>query len=318
MPYTYEPLKLKSRNSMKLAAIDIGSNAIRLQIVKVFEEKKLVSFKRLQFLRFPLRLGHDVFEDGKISKETLQKFTKLMATFKNLIDLYEVDGYNAVATSAMREAKNGRAIRDHIEQTTGLKIEIISGRREAKVLYKAIIPFLKKHTYLHIDVGGGSTELNVFKGKKLINSKSFRIGSVRKLYKEERIETFKRMKSWLAETGIMEDRNITAIGTGGNINKLFKISNKQKGGQLAFAELRALRAYVDEYSISERVSLLKMNPDRADVIIPASEIYIKVMNFAKSDHIMVPQVGLKDGVIYELYENLTHNDRSEIEVLDED
>lgn len=303
---------------MILAAIDIGSNAIRLQIVKVYKTKKLVSFKRLQFLRFPLRLGHDVFEDGKISKATLLKFTKLMATFKNLIDLYEVNGYAAVATSAMREAKNGESVRDYIEDHTGLNIEIIIGRREANILYKAIIPFLKKHTYIHIDVGGGSTELNVFKGKKLINSKSFRIGSVRKIYKKERVEIFKHMKSWMDETGLMNDRNITAIGTGGNINKLFKIANKDKGNLLPFAELKALRAYVDEYSISERISLLKMNPDRADVIIPASEIYIKVMNFAKSDHIMVPQVGLKDGVIYEIYEKLSNNDKSKIEVLEED
>ena len=303
---------------MILAAIDIGSNAIRLQIVKVYKAKKLVSFKRLQFLRFPLRLGHDVFEDGKISKSTLQKFTKLMATFKNLIDLYEVDGYTAVATSAMREAKNGTSVRDHIENTTGINIEIISGSREAKILYKAIIPFLKKSTYIHIDVGGGSTELNVFKGKKLIKSKSFRIGSVRKLHKAKRTETFKSMKSWMDETGLMNESNITAIGTGGNINKLFKIANKEKGNQLPFAQLKALRAYVDEYNIAERISLLKMNPDRADVIIPACEIYIKVMSFAKSDHIMVPKVGLKDGVIYEIYEKLSNNDSSKVEVLEED
>ena len=304
---------------MKLAAIDIGSNAIRLQIVKVYEEKKLVSFKRLQFLRFPLRLGHDVFEDGKISKATLLKFTKLMCTFQNLIELYEVTAYSAVATSAMREAKNGKAVRDHIEDHTGLSIDIITGNKEAKILYKAIIPFLKKKkNYVHIDVGGGSTELNVFNGKKLTKSKSFRIGSVRKIYKEERIETFKSMKNWLSGIPLMQQGNITSIGTGGNINKLYKIANKEKGNYLPFAELKALRAYVNEYSIKERISHLKMNPDRADVIIPASEIYIKTMNFVNSDRIMVPQVGLKDGLIYELYERISSHNLDEVEVLDED
>ncbi len=304
---------------MKLAAIDIGSNAIRLQIVKVYTTKKIVSYKRLQFLRFPLRLGHDVFKDGKISKVTRQKFTKLMATFKNLIDLYEVDGHTAVATSAMREAKNGKAIRDYIENQTGLAIEIISGRKEANILCKAIIPFLKKNnTYIHIDVGGGSTELNVFEGKELKKSKSFRIGSVRKLPNEKRIEIFKNIKSWLDKTDLMKKSNTIAIGTGGNINKLFKIANIEKGNQLPFAQLRALRAYVDEYTLNERILLLKMNPDRADVIIPASEIYIKTMFFAQSDHIMVPQVGLKDGVIYELYDNLSNNQQTRIEVLEED
>lgn len=301
---------------MKLAAIDIGSNAIRLQIVKVYKEKNLVSFKRLQFLRFPLRLGRDVFAEGKISLATKEKFVKLMATFKNLIDLYEVEGYTAVATSAMREAKNGKAIREHIEKNTSLKIEIISGKKEAKILYKAIIPFLKKKPYIHIDVGGGSTELNIFYEKKLIKSKSFNIGSVRKLHKEERIETFKEMKSWITEINVINQKNLTTIGTGGNINKLFKIANKEKGNTLPFTELKALRAYVNEYSFNERISQLKMNPDRADVIIPASEIYIKVMNFVNSDRIMVPQVGLKDGLIYELYEKISDRDLAEVAVLD--
>lgn len=300
---------------MKLAAIDIGSNAIRLQIVQVYEAKKLVSFKKLQFLRFPLRLGHDVFKDGKVSKATLQKFTKLMTTFKNLIDLYDVDGYSAVATSAMREAKNGNTVKEHIEEHSGLKIDIISGNREAKILCKAIVPFLQKKTYIHIDVGGGSTELNVFKDKKLVKSKSFRIGSVRKLGKEERIEKFKTMKAWISGIEQMNEKNITSIGTGGNINKLFKIAKKDKGNTLPFAELKALRAYVNEFSLKERISHLKMNPDRADVIIPASEIYIKAMNFVNSDRMMVPRVGLKDGLIYDLYEKISKHNLGNIEFL---
>lgn len=303
---------------MKLAAIDIGSNAIRLQIVKVYNEKSLVSFKRLQFLRFPLRLGHDVFVSGKISNATQEKFLKLMSTFKNLIDLYEVENYTAVATSAMREAKNGKSIKDQILKDVGLRLEIISGKKEAKILYKAIIPFLKNRPYIHVDVGGGSTELNIFLKKSLLKSKSFKIGSVRKLHKEERIEIFKEMKNWISSIDSFDRKNITSIGTGGNINKLFKIANKEKGNTLPYTELKALRAYVNEYSLKERISQLKMNPDRADVIIPASEIYIKVMSFVNSDRIMVPQVGLKDGLIYELYENLSDLNPNEVAVLGND
>lgn len=300
---------------MKIAAIDIGSNAIRLQIVKAIETKKLVSFKRLQYVRFPLRLGKDVFDKGEILDPTKEKFTKLMTTFRHLIELYEVVGYSTVATSAMREAINGKAIKTYIKKEAGISIDIISGSREAKILYKAIIPYLGKENYLHIDVGGGSTELNFFRGKRLIKSKSFKIGSVRKLTRKERDRTFKEIKEWITDTGLGNLQNIVSIGTGGNIHKLYKIANKGSNIEITLAELRALRAYVNEFSLEDRMSFLKMNPDRADVIIPASEIYIKIMSFIKSDHIMVPQVGLKDGLIYELYEKLSGKDLSEIEFL---
>lgn len=300
---------------MKLASIDIGSNAIRLLIVRAFTEKNKVSFKKLEFLRFPLRLGRDVFDHKQISDETLKKFTLLMQTFKNLMDLYEVEGYYAVATSAMREAKNGKTVQKHIEQATGVSINIISGSSEASILQKAIIPYLEDEKYLHIDVGGGSTELNIFKGKKLSASRSFKIGSVRKLSTTERKETLSKMKEWLDKSVLKKESSITAIGTGGNINKLYKIANKGKNIYIPIAELKALRAYVSAFSFDERKSFLKMNPDRADVIIPASEIYISMMDMVKSDRIMVPQVGLKDGLIYTLYEQVTDSDLSEIEVL---
>lgn len=302
---------------MKLAAIDIGSNAIRLQIVKAFEENKRVSFKKLEFLRFPLRLGKDVFSDKKISKETAAKFAMLMSAFKTLIDLYEVDGYRAVATSAMREAKNGKEILASVKALHDLDIEIIPGKQEAKLLRKAIAPFLKNESYIHIDVGGGSTELNIFEGRKIVAGRSFKIGSVRKLGKEKRRDTFSEMKQWIYDNGHSAKSKMTAIGTGGNINKLYKIANKGTDKYVPIAELKALRAYVKAFTLDERKSFLKMNPDRADVIIPASDIYINVMNMVRSPRILVPKVGLKDGLTYELYVNLSGQKFSDIKFLDE-
>ncbi|MEM9823395.1 MAG: phosphatase [Bacteroidota bacterium] len=302
---------------MKLAAIDIGSNAIRLQIVKVFEENDLVSFKKLEFLRFPLRLGHDVFKKGKITKQTIKRFAKLMQTFKLLIELYEVEAYHAVATSAMREAKNGKAIQQHIHEKIGLKIDIISGGQEASILNKAIIPYLEdRHDYIHIDVGGGSTELNLFSGKKIKVSQSFRIGSVRKLSTKAREKTLKNMKEWMKSAQPKKSQHIIGIGTGGNINKLYKLAQKADDLALSLAELKAIRAYVREFSYEERMSILKMNPDRADVIVPASEIYIQVLQNIKSDYILVPRVGLKDGLIYELYEQVSQKNLTQIEFLE--
>ena len=302
---------------MKLASIDIGTNAIRLQIVKVFEEDKLVSFKKLEFLRFPLRLGHDVFKKKKISPQTQEKFANLMQTFKLLMDLYEVNNYYAVATSAMREAENGKEVQKHIKNEIGLDINIITGKKEAQILNKAIIPNLKDKYYIHIDVGGGSTELNLFHGKALKKSQSFKIGSVRKLSASARKDTLESMKKWCRNAFPKKTKNIVGIGTGGNINKLFKIANKSNTNIISLAELKALRAYVKAYSFEDRLKILKMNPDRADVIIPASEIYISVLENVGCDQIMVPKVGLKDGLIYDLYEQTTNNKIEELAFIEQ-
>ncbi len=302
---------------MKLAVIDIGSNAIRLQIVRAFENNDLISFKKLEYLRFPLRLGHDVFKIGSISVPVLDKLAKLMKTFKLLIDLYEVEGYSAVATSAMREAKNGKEVRSFIFNQVGLKVSVISGDEEAKVLNKAIIPTLQKSKYIHIDVGGGSTELNIFDGKKRIKGSSFKIGSVRQLSINDRDLILNEIEDWIEQFKFGKSENVIGIGTGGNINKIFNLKHKPSGNQISLAELKALRAYLDAFSLEDRMSILKMNPDRADVIVPASDIYIHVMECMESDQIMVPKVGLKDGLVYELYERLSQKDLSEIEFLEE-
>jgi len=300
---------------MKLAAIDIGSNAIRLQIVRVYDDGDLVSFKKLEFLRFPLRLGHDVFTSGKISFPIAEKFVKLMTTFKLLIELYEVDDYFAVATSAMREATNAEELNNHIRKETSLQISVISGEMEAQILNKAIIPILQDRKYVHIDVGGGSTELNLISSGKLTESRSFKIGSVRKLSSTQRSEIFDGIKDYIKSSDFNKTKNIVGIGTGGNINRLYGLANKANNMTLSLAELKAVRAYVKEFSLEQRMSILKMNPDRADVIVPASEIYIKVLKEMGSDQILVPKVGLKDGLVYELYERVSHKRLSKIEYL---
>lgn len=288
---------------MILAAIDIGSNAIRLQVVRTIDEDGYISFKKLEFLRFPLRLGKDAFNKGEITTPTIKKFKKLMHAFKLLIDLYEVDATIAVATSAMREARNGESICSEVLKEIGVKIDVISGQEEAIILTKAIIPFLDEKTYVHIDVGGGSTELTIYENKLQIASQSFKLGSVRKLNEKKRKVVFTGIKTFIKENESLLHSTIYTIGTGGNINKLFKLSNQKFNQSISLAELRALNAYVREYSLEERVRKLKMNPDRADVIIPASLIYIELMKIVESDQMFVPGVGLKDGLLYQLFES---------------
>ena len=297
---------------MLLAAIDIGSNAIRLQIIRGNENKGKVSFKKLEFIRFPLRLGKDAFTQKEIQKSTLEKFEKLMRTFKLMIDLYEVDHYFAVATSAMREAKNGKAIINSIATYFNLKIDIISGDLEAEILSKAIIPYLDDKNYIHIDVGGGSTELNFYVNKKRIKSRSFKVGSVRNLNEAKSKQLYKQITTWVNGVTKKFSGPIIGIGTGGNINKLFKLSNQKYNGSVSLTELKGMQAYVSQYSYDERIKFLNMNPDRADVILPASNIYIKILSIVGADQILVPGAGLKDGLLYSLYERSSKKSIKEV------
>ncbi|MTI22066.1 phosphatase [Fulvivirga sp. RKSG066] len=295
---------------MKLAAIDIGSNAIRLQVTTTIHTKGELNFKKLEYVRFPLRLGQDVFNTGTISPSKKSKFKKLMRAFKLLIDLYEVDDYMACATSAMRESKNGREIIKEVEEDIKLKIRIIDGANEALIINNAISTFLdKKKDYLHIDVGGGSTELTLLRGGKKITSKSFKIGSVRRLGHHDSPIIWNNMKKWVTSMIKPEETKVTAVGTGGNINKLFELAQKVPGDKLGISKLKEVQADVRDMSIEERINELQLNPDRADVIIPASEIYIAVMEWANAKNILVPNVGLKDGIMQHLYEKNTYQEK---------
>jgi len=286
---------------LKLAAVDIGSNAIRLQITNVTHYEGKTNFKKLEYLRFPLRLGHDVFLNKKISDRNRRKFTKLMKAFKILIDLYEVDDYMVCATSAMRESENGKEIVEEIKQDVGLKIQIIDGNREADLINMALWSYIDHKSYLHIDVGGGSTELNIYVNKEKIASKSFKIGSVRVLDDHDSPKVWKSMHKFINQY-IDEKMKITCIGTGGNINKIFELTKPGKKRYLDIDKIREIQNYLESFTYDERVNKLNLNHDRADVIIPASKIYLGAMTAAKSKRMIVPDVGLKDGVMNLLYE----------------
>ncbi len=290
---------------MKLAAIDIGSNAARLQISNVLKNGDEVVFKKIQYIRYPLRLGEDVFSFNKISDSKAQNFLKLIQSFKILMDLYGVNEYYACATSAMREAQNGQEIADNILQETGIKINIISGSKEAEMINRVIAYHLSdEHDCLHIDVGGGSTELNLYRKKSIIASKSFPIGSVRLLKQLDNKASWEEMKVWIKEYLTKSKNDILAIGTGGNIAKLFDLAKGIKGKHISISKLQEVSNTLKNLSLEDRINKLRLNPDRADVIIPASDIYIYTMKTAGANKILVPDVGLKDGILTYLYDNI--------------
>ncbi len=287
---------------MKLAAVDIGSNAIRLQITNVTHYEGNTTFKKLEYLRFPLRLGQDVFHAQTISEKNRRKFVKLMKAFKLLIDLYEVDDYMVCATSAMREATNGKEIVDEVKQDVGLKIQVIDGNREGELINLALWSYIDDKSYLHIDVGGGSTELNIYINKQKIASKSFRIGSVRALDYNIPVSVWKSMSRFIEENVSKKDK-ITCIGTGGNINKIFELSKPSKSKRyLDKTKIIEIKTYLESFSYEDRINKLNLNPDRADVIVPAARIYLAAMDAAESKKMIVPDVGLKDGLMNVLYE----------------
>lgn len=290
---------------MKLAAIDIGSNAIRFQISTVLDNSPQILFKKLEYVRFPLRLGHDVFSSGRISEKSVVKFKKLMKAFRLLIELYEVDDYMFCATSAMRESENGQDVVKQVEEELGISINVIDGNREAEFINRAISSFLSDKTYLHIDVGGGSTELNLYVEGKKIKTRSFKIGSVRVLEGNDSPVMWQDMEHWVRENIKKSYGKVTAVGTGGNISKIFDLALSRTGKTISIKKVREIRDMIEKLSIEERIYKLQMNPDRADVIIPASNIYLKVMEWAHASSILVPEVGLKDGIMFHLYEKNT-------------
>ena len=287
---------------MKLAAVDIGSNAIRMQVTNVIEYDNQVVFKKLEYIRFPLRLGHDVFSSGRVSEKSADRFVKLMNAFKMFIDLYEVDDYMACATSAMREAANGEELKSRVKKETGLEITIIEGDVEAELGNRAISTYIADTPFLHIDVGGGSTELNMYLRKEKVASRSFRLGGVRRLDKKDSPEVWREMRIWIADNIPTNVQKATALGTGGNISKIFELSGIKKGKKLSYEKASEVIQNLSQMTLEERIFKLQLNHDRADVIIPASEIYLEAMKAANARYIIVPDVGLKDGVMHYLYE----------------
>lgn len=287
---------------MKLAAIDIGSNAIRFQVSSVLEHNNKIMFKKLEYVRFPLRLGHDVFSTNRISEASIAKFMKLMKAYQLLLELYEVDDYMFCATSAMRESENGAELARQVLEQYGITIHIIDGQLEAELINKAISSYLTDKTYLHIDVGGGSTELNLFTGGHKIKTQSFKIGSVRVLEHHDSPLMWADMEKWITDNMKKAYGPVTAVGTGGNISKIFELAQLKPGKTMSLQKVRNIKKKIEKHTMEERIYDLQMNPDRADVIVPASDIYIKVMEWAHSKNILVPEVGLKDGILLKLFE----------------
>jgi len=288
---------------LRYAAIDVGSNAVRLLIADITHGDNGFTFKKNTLVRVPLRLGDDAFLDHKISKRKIEDLIKTMSAFKNLMDVYQVTKYLACATSSMREAENGREIVQLISEKANLDLEIIEGQREANIIYANHIEDnldIKKN-YLYIDVGGGSTELSVFVNKIPVASKSFDIGTIRILDNQDKEETWEDMRLWVKEQTKFH-KNLAGIGTGGNINKLYRMANEKEGMPLTFLKLKSLYNQLNGHSLKERIQVFGLNPDRADVIIPAAEIFITIMKWTGIKQVYVPRVGMADGIINLLIE----------------
>ena len=271
---------------------------MRLLIADIIQNDKEVSFKKNTLIRVPLRLGDDAFLEKEISVRKTQELVKTMIAFRNLMDVYKVSDYMACATSAMREATNGKSIVDLIKKEAAIDLEIVGGQREANIIYSSHIEqtLERKKNYLYIDVGGGSTELSVFSDGELIASRSFNLGGIRILDNQDKEETWSEMKDWVKDK-VRDYKNLSGIGTGGNINKLFRMADGKDGAPITFTKLRSLYTYLNSFSLKDRINVLGLNSDRADVIIPATEIYLTVMRWGGVKQIFVPRVGLVDGVI---------------------
>ncbi len=288
---------------MKFAAIDIGSNAVRLLFCNVYEEKGKTLFKKAELIRVPIRLGEDSFLNKKISKEKADKLVTAMKAFKNLIEVYDAVDYRACATSAMRDADNRYDIVERVKKEAGINIEVIDGKTEADIIYSNHIEehLDKSNNYLYIDIGGGSTEITLFSKNKAMVSQSFNIGTIRMLHNQIDKEYWNYFKNWITEI-TAGYKPLIAIGSGGNINKLFKMSGRKPNKPLPTNKLKGMYEVLESYTYEERIKILGLNPDRADVIIPASKILLTVLKKADIEKLLVPQIGLSDGIVHLLYE----------------
>jgi exopolyphosphatase/guanosine-5'-triphosphate,3'-diphosphate pyrophosphatase len=290
-------------NIKKYAAIDIGSNAMRLLVSNIIEEEgKETQFSKSSLVRVPIRLGQDAFTVGEISEENIERMIDAMKAFRLLMKVHKVENYMACATSAMREAYNGKEVVGLIAEKAGISIEIIDGKKEAAIIATTDLHYLLKtdQTYLYVDVGGGSTEFSLFSNSKMVVSKSFKVGTVRLINDMVNDIVWQEIERWI-RTNTEEYDLVTLIGSGGNINKLFKMSGKLQEKPLSYIYLNAQYATLNALSYEQRVSDLGLNPDRADVIIPALRVYLNAMKWSGARNIYVPKIGLADGIIKALY-----------------
>lgn len=290
-------------NIKKYAAIDIGSNAMRLLIMNIVEnEGKETHFTKNALVRVPIRLGQDSFTVGTISDENIDRMVDAMKAFKLLMKVHKVDKYMACATSAMREAYNGNEVVEIVKKKADIKIEIIDGKKEAAIIASTELHHLLKteQTYLYVDVGGGSTEFSLFSNSKMIASKSFKAGTVRLLNEVVSDIVWQEIENWI-KINTSEFERISLIGSGGNINKIFKMSGKAIDKPLSYMFLVSQYTFLNSLTYDQRVTDLELNPDRADVIVPALRVYINAMKWSGATKIYVPKIGLSDGIVKALY-----------------
>ncbi|EDP95270.1 hypothetical protein KAOT1_09366 [Kordia algicida OT-1] len=301
----------------KFAAIDIGSNAIRLLVANVIEQEgKEPKFKKSSLVRVPIRLGQDVFTNGEISKINIDRMTNAMKSYRLLMDVHGVEMYMACATSAMRDAKNGEAVVERIKKKADIKIDIIDGKREAQIIASTDLHnvIAKEKDYLYVDVGGGSTELTIFSNGKIKTSRSFKLGTVRLLNEMITDDDWKAFEKWI-KRNTKDLKRLSLIGSGGNINKLYKMSGTTIGEPLSYIYLNAQYQFLQSLSYEERISELGLNPDRADVIIPATRIYLSACKWSGARKIFVPKIGLSDGIIKTLFFETSKKDKSASNIL---
>ena len=287
----------------KFAAIDIGSNAMRLLISMVVNDGNEISTKKVSLVRLPVRLGQDAFTNKALKVDTISKFLDGMKAFKIIMDIHGVEDYLAVATSAMREAENGIDTIKLVKESTGINIDIIDGKKEAEIIFKAHFRNASYGdcNYLYVDVGGGSTEVTILSGSTIVASKSFKIGTIRLMNDMVSKASWKELKEWVKnETQLLG--HIEMIGSGGNINKIYKLMKVEYPNPVLYHEFKNIKQILGEMSFDQRIKEFKLNPDRADVIVHASEIYFSIMKWADSSILHVPRIGLSDGIIQMLQE----------------
>lgn len=287
----------------KYAAIDIGSNAMRLLVVNIVEQDgKETQFNKSALVRVPIRLGQDAFTVGEISAENADRMCDAMKAFNLLMKVHKVEAYKAFATSAMREAYNGKEVVALIKKKADIKIEIIDGKKEAAIIASTDLHHLLKtdKTYLFVDVGGGSTEFTLFSDGKIVTSRSFKVGTVRLLNEMVSDIVWQEIEKWIKANTADYDE-VTLIGSGGNINKLFKMSGKMQDKPLSYLYINSQYAFLNSLTYNQRISELGLNPDRADVIIPAVRIYLNAMKWSGARNIYVPKIGLSDGIVKAMY-----------------
>ncbi|MEC9108058.1 MAG: exopolyphosphatase [Bacteroidota bacterium] len=281
----------------KYAAVDIGSNAIRLLIVGVLKTNSVHKYRKISLVRVPIRLGQDVFLYKKISNEKLKLLLNTLKAFKLLMSVHNIDRYKICATSAMRESKNSKKVLKRVRKKLNLDINIISGKDEASIIANVFAKDFNNHkNLLYVDVGGGSTELTIIDKGKIVESKSFKIGTIRILNNLVKKDTWGKYEEWIKKHTKIYN-GILTIASGGNANKLLKISGKEIRKPMSIEVIKEIYLELNKYSFEDRVIKLNLSTDRADVIIPATEIYLKSMNFCKSNQIIIPRIGLADGII---------------------